>query len=340
MADKSKIQWTDATWNPVTGCKIVSPGCANCYAMRLAGTRLKNHPSRAGLTTASKAGPVWNGRVRFNDQWLMQPLRWERPRDIFVVAHGDLFYERVPYEWIDKVFAVMALSQQHRFQVLTKRPERMRAYLQNKDHAGNVRDWLNDQGPTLGLTDQKIVAACHAVSSGPLPNTWLGTSVEDIDRADQRREPLSAIAKMGWKTWVSYEPALGLVDWRGWEFIKWMVSGGEDGDRPSHPDWHRATRDWCAINGIPYHFKQWGAFREWSEPPYDQNPSHEVVIGSEEDEACAAAARHPCWVAIDGRRFNTQEAIPDGVPARLMERVGKMRACRLLDGREHNGRPG
>lgn len=128
MSDNSKIEWTDATWNPVTGCSVVSPGCTNCYAMGLAGTRLRNHPSRAGLTIATKAGPVWNGQVRLNEDWLTQPLKWQRPRMIFVCAHGDLFHEAVPDEWIDRVFAVMALSPQHTYQLLTKRADRMRAY--------------------------------------------------------------------------------------------------------------------------------------------------------------------------------------------------------------------
>lgn len=128
MSDNSSIEWTDATWNPVTGCSVVSPGCTNCYAMGLAGTRLRNHPSRAGLTIDTKAGPVWNGEVRLNEQWLTQPLKWKRPRTIFVCAHGDLFHEGVPDEWIDRVFAVMALAPQHTFQVLTKRAKRMREY--------------------------------------------------------------------------------------------------------------------------------------------------------------------------------------------------------------------
>ena len=123
MSDGTKIEWTDATWNPITGCSVVSPGCTNCYAMKLAGTRLQHHPSRTGLTKDTKAGPVWTGEVRFNEQWLDEPLRWKRPRMIFVCAHGDLFAEGVPDEWIDKTFAVMALAPQHIFQVLTKRPE-------------------------------------------------------------------------------------------------------------------------------------------------------------------------------------------------------------------------
>ena len=131
MAGKTKIEWTNggATWNPITGCSVVSPGCTNCYAMHLAGTRLKHHPSRAGLTDMTKTGPVWNGQVRFNQSWLDQPLRWRKPRMIFVCAHGDLFHEDVPDAWIDRVFAVMALAPQHTFQCLTKRAGRMAMYM-------------------------------------------------------------------------------------------------------------------------------------------------------------------------------------------------------------------
>ena len=136
MAYKSTIQWTDSTWNPITGCTRVSRGCENCYAERLAAGRLRNHPSRAGLTDEHGR---WNGVVRLNEQWIDQPLRWRKPRRVFVVAHGDLFHESVPTEWIDRVFAVMAMARQHVFQVLTKRPERMRQYHQR---AGGQPGWL------------------------------------------------------------------------------------------------------------------------------------------------------------------------------------------------------
>ncbi|TPI10283.1 DUF5131 family protein [Mesorhizobium sp. B4-1-1] len=135
MSDGTSIEWTDATWNPITGCQIKSPGCKRCYAMKLAGTRMKHHWSRQGLTVDTKAGPVWNGAVRFNQPWLTQPLQWTKPRMIFVCAHSDLFYEEVPDEWIDQIFAVMAASPRHIFQVLTKRPERMRDYVFAQDGA-------------------------------------------------------------------------------------------------------------------------------------------------------------------------------------------------------------
>lgn len=98
MADKTHIEWTDSTWQPITGCSVVSPGCANCYAMKLAGTRLAHHPSRAGLTIDSKAGPVWTGEVRLNEQWLDQPLAWHTPRMIFVCAHADRMLDGVLHD--------------------------------------------------------------------------------------------------------------------------------------------------------------------------------------------------------------------------------------------------
>lgn len=198
MADNSKIEWTDATWNPVTGCSVVSPGCTNCYAMRLAGTRLQHHPSRAGLTQESKAGPVWTGEVRLNEEWLTQPMRWKRPRMIFVCAHGDLFHESVPDKWIDRVFAVMALCPQHTFQVLTKRSKRMLEYAGS--YPGNrIRAVMH------AIMHQSVVGVMW-----PLPNVWLGVSVEDQARANDRiPDLLSAPAAL---RFVSAEPLLEAVD--------------------------------------------------------------------------------------------------------------------------------
>lgn len=281
MADHSKIEWTDATWNPVTGCSVVSPGCTNCYAMRLAGTRLKHHPSRAGLTRDTKAGPVWTGEIRFNEAWLTQPLQWKRPRMVFVCAHGDLFHEDVPDAWIDQVFAVMALSPQHTFQVLTKRAERMRDYLsRHRWHlwaaAGRAIDPLRWQNlpPIMG-------GDCT-----PIPNVWLGVSAEDQRRSDERIPDL--LATPASVRFVSAEPLLGPIDlpnrWLGpsapgclddepcpacgfYEydcqcrpigFLDWIIVGGENGPRMMRAEWARSIRDQCATAGTPFFFKQWG----------------------------------------------------------------------------------
>ena len=213
MSDGTKIQWTDATWNPITGCTRVSRGCEHCYAERLAAGRLRHHTSRAGLTDEHGR---WNGTVRFNKEWIDQPLKWKKPRRVFVVAHGDLFHESVPDAWIDRVFAVMAMSRQHVFQVLTKRPKRMRQYLSEKvgKHPGNTvierLEKLIDsrwQGKLLTWP-----WAHKEDERWPLKNVWIGTSVEDQQTAGERilhlRETPAAVR------WLSVEPLLGSVDLR------------------------------------------------------------------------------------------------------------------------------
>lgn len=284
MADKSKIEWTDATWNPIVGCSVVSPGCTNCYAMRLAGGRLAHHPSRAGLTVDSKAGPVWNGEVRLVEEWLDQPLRWRRPRMIFVCAHGDLFHESVPDEWIDRVFAVMALATQHTFQVLTKRATRMRDYVSTR--AGDYMVVMPEAARIAGATLQDCKRA--GLLSWPLSNVWLGVSAEDQSRANERVPDL--LATPATVRFVSAEPLLGPVNLgrtearpglldalRGHQHsfggvsihprIDWVIVGGESGPgaRPMHPDWARSLRDQCQAAGVAFHFKQWGEFVSVSE---------------------------------------------------------------------------
>jgi len=252
MSDGTKIEWTDATWNPIVGCSVVSPGCTNCYAMRLAGTRMKTHPSRAGLTRDSKAGPVWTGEVRFMEQWLIQPLRWAKPRMIFVCAHADLFHEAVPDEWIDRIFAVMAMAPQHTFQVLTKRPERMREYL----HSPVVID--------------SIANAAHDIDGGigapilPLPNVWLGVSVENQAAADERIPEL--LATPAAVRWISAEPLIGPVNLAASspnarslaEDLDWVVAGCESGPgaRPCDVEWLRYLRDQSKRAGVPFFLKQ------------------------------------------------------------------------------------
>lgn len=246
MASKTSIEWTrgkdgsaGATWNPITGCSIVSPGCTHCYAMKLAGGRLKHHPSRKGLTKMTKAGPVWNGTVRFNESWLTQPLEWKQPRMIFVCAHGDLFHEDVPDEWIDKVLAVMALSPQHTFQVLTKRSDRMRRYFapigcvncgdgQLDGRCCDEPYVLRGDAASEGFRDaliegqaQALYAKLHPEETAesismtlavhaPLPNVWLGVSAERQQEADARIPDL--LATPAAVRFVSLEPLLGPID--------------------------------------------------------------------------------------------------------------------------------
>lgn len=327
MADNTKIEWADATVNAINGCSLASPGCTNCYAMRLAGTRMKHHPSRAGLTQDSKAGPVWTGEVRLNEKALLEPLAWKRPRRIFWNAHGDTFHDAVPDEWIDRVFAVCALTPQHTHMILTKRSARMREYvaaLVETFHASP--DSMDERFGDLcvELTMSPCAAGAFEEVNWPLPNVWLGVSVEDQTRADERREDFRntpAAVKF-----VSFEPALGPVDWLGWEFVDQIIGGGESGPkaRPAHPDWFRDTRDWCAENGVAYFHKQNGEYApgeiaaDYLDP--EKRAKGLIYFDGRWEE---------CWSEVDGHCDDEPDVYC----------LGKKRAGRLLDGIEHNGFP-
>ncbi|HDZ74345.1 MAG TPA: phage Gp37/Gp68 family protein [Aurantimonas coralicida] len=264
MAENSKIEWTDATWNPVVGCSVVSPGCTNCYAMRMAGTRLKTTKPYSGLTQDTKAGPVWTGAVRFLEERLTQPLKWRKPRRVFVNSMGDLFHEDVPDDWIDKVFAVMAASPRHTFQVLTKRPERMREHVLRLSRTINP---LEAEARAFGHT---FNFEGHSLLRWPIPNIWLGTSVEDQRRADERMPHLlNAPAAV---RFLSCEPLLGPIDLREVstagvgaaagnkmaDCLHWVIAGGESGPRARgmDPAWPRSIRDQCREAGVPFFMKQ------------------------------------------------------------------------------------
>ena len=350
MSDGTKIEWTNATWNPITGCTLVSEGCRNCYAAELAVGRLQHHPSRAGLARRNAEGAAkFTGEVRFNEGWLDQPLRWTKPRRIFVCAHGDLFHENVPYAWIDRVFAVMALSPQHVFQVLTKRPERMRDYFEpycqrRADGLGNAVLELGYTGPLETL-------------QWPLPNVWLGVSVEDQATADARIPLLLDTSAA--KRWISAEPLLGPLDvnWavtrnrlemasgflkRGFfspgleklRSLDWVVVGGESGRgaRPMHPDWARDLRDQCAAAEVAFFFKQWGAWANSTE--LEAMPlCAEDFIFKASGQVLGAGGR-------DGRKMlGMVESDWREQGGAWMSRLGKKAAGHLLDGVEHRAFP-
>ncbi|UJX46609.1 DUF5131 family protein [Xanthobacter sp. YC-JY1] len=320
MADKSAIEWTDATWNPIVGCSLVSPGCTNCYAMRMA-ARLEamGQAAYAGTTKPSAAGPVWTGKVSLHRPALFKPLDWKKPRSIFVNSMSDLFHPAVRVEDILHVFTVMAIAHQHDFQILTKRNDRMRRFIRQPDLLAQIyANWYSFSG------------GAREVHGWPLPNVLIGVSVEDQRRADERRRDLRSLAELGWRTFVSYEPALGPVDWTGWEFLSGLISGGESGPRarPTHPDWHRAARDFCAAHGIPYFFKQWGAW-EVAVDRDNEDPDWRAGYARKFDDSKPDIA----WLNLaGGRGFH-------GERFHVMRRVGKARAGRLLDGREHNDLP-
>lgn len=253
MGDKTGIEWTDSTWNPVVGCSIISPGCTNCYAMQQAASLERRFGSKkyAGLTKVVNGHPVWTGATRLIEGTLDQPLRWKRPRRIFVNSMSDLFHESLAELAIDKVFAIMALARRHTFQVLTKRPDRMRDYLTNGG-ATCLRIGIRQQIEALGHKD---IGAVDKV----LPNVWMGTSVEDEDRKsrlDALRATPAAVR------FISAEPLLGSLGKLDLTGIHWVIVGGESGRgaRPMHPEWVREIRDQCATDGVAFYMKQWG---EW-----------------------------------------------------------------------------
>jgi protein gp37 len=227
MAVLSAIEWTQATWNPVAGCAIVSPGCTHCYAMRMA-ARLEamGQEKYRGTTRKSGRRHVWTGRVNLHRASLDAPLGWKTPRRIFVNSMSDLFHQDVPAAFIRDVWKVMAQARWHTYQILTKRPERMARVLS----AGNF--------PRL-------------------PNVWLGTSIEDarrLPRLDDLRAAPAAIR------FVSFEPLLGPIPAVDLGGIHWAIVGGESGPRarPVDKSWVEGIRRNCAHQGVAFFFKQWG----------------------------------------------------------------------------------
>jgi protein gp37 len=337
MADTS-IEWTDKTWNPVVGCTKVSQGCKNCYAKMLHDKRHKAYQEHGGIFPA-------NGRpipaqyaepfetVQLKPERLLDPLRWRKPARVFVNSVSDLFHPDVPDEFIDEVFAVMAIAKQHTFQILTKRPERMAVYLNYRWRVDHIyAQWY-------GFSDQPA-----ELQGWPLPNVWLGTSVENQEAGDKRIPHL--LETPAAVRFLSCEPLLGpvqLFNVGGWENaahwwgrnikLDWVIVGGESGPgaRPMHPDWARSLRDQCSSAGVPFFYKQHGE--------YLADDRQFVSFQTWVDKASSWVQGATCMDKqgrVLKRGADFQEA---SFPVTLMRRVGKKRAGRLLDGREHNEFP-
>jgi protein gp37 len=217
VADKSAIEWTEATWNPVTGCSKVSPGCAHCYAETFAERwrGVRGHPYEQGFALR-----IWPERLDV-------PLRWKRPRMIFVNSMSDLFHEDIPLDFVRRVFEVMARADWHTFQILTKRHERL------AEVAGEL-DWPQ--------------------------NIWMGVTIENrrfVQRADRLREVPAAVR------FISAEPLLGPLEGLDLSRIDWLIAGGESGRRHRlvKIEWLRDLRDRCYDEGVAFFFKQWGGAR-------------------------------------------------------------------------------
>ncbi|NIL77654.1 phage Gp37/Gp68 family protein [Rhodococcus sp. B10] len=300
---KTTIEWTDRTWNPVTGCTKVSPGCDHCYAETLA-ERFRGTPGHY----------FENGfDVQLRPAKLAEPLRWRTPSRVFVNSMSDLFHDDIPNEYIARVFAVMALTPQHTFQVLTKRHARMKSLLSSESFEAAVFD------------------ACDGAFDGyfqlPLPNVWLGVSAENQKWADIRIDRL--LDTPAAVRFVSAEPLLGEIDiFRSTRIdrlpgLDWVIAGGESGRRarPLHPGWVRLLRDECKDAQIAFHFKQWG---EWA--PVDGQPQDgDVWVLGEAFESHAYPWRPDTEPAAPGRYSRYAD--------HLMRRVGKKTAGRELDGR-------
>jgi protein gp37 len=239
---ETAIEWTERSWNPIVGCSLASPGCTNCYAMSMA-RRLElmgTVSHYAGLTQLTKAGPVWTGKLALAPEHaLTEPLRRRKPTTWFVNSMGDLFHEDVPDEWIDRVFAVMALCPQHTFQVLTKRAERMRKYIEGVIASGR---WLLWQHPIDGhQIFDPIAAQWHIM----LRNVWLGVSAEDQRRADERVPELLATPAV--IRFVSAEPLLGPIRF---DRIDDDVDTFEDCGGHPDPHWPSDTHDATWLNAL------------------------------------------------------------------------------------------
>lgn len=283
----SAIEWTNETWNPTTGCDKISPGCDNCYALTLA-RRLK---AMGQAKYQADGNPVTSGPgfgLAVHPDTLDTPLSWRKPRKVFVNSMSDLFHARVPKTFAGGVWNTMALTPWHTYQILTKRPERMRRILSGWADAG----WMWRKHDAIW---------CGPIP-GPLPNVWLGTSIESDEyayRADELRATPAAVR------FLSLEPLLGPLPSLSLAGIDWVIAGGESGAgaRPMRPEWARSLRDRCQAAGVPFFFKQWG--------------EHRWIAGSRWDEETQ------CWV-------------DHGI---VPQRVGKKLAGRLLDGREWNEFP-
>lgn len=363
MADKSRIEWTDATWNPLRGCSRVSAGCQHCYAERVAARFCGAGQPYEGLIHPSTRG--WNGQVRLVPEVLGQPWHWVKPRRVFVNSMSDLFHESVPFEFIAAVFWVMSVTTRHTYQILTKRPSRMVEFFRwVADYDGTFKD---DRIGDVAMEHPAIKAlGWTPARSGrggydncgpgfPYENVWLGVSVENQATADERI-PLLLECPAAVR-WLSCEPLLGEVDLSRWLLpfkacgncpcpdpeadrtgiddccrdpdllksqIDWVIAGGESGPgaRPMHPDWARTLRDQCAAADVPFFFKQWGEWaprgpESWGYPCVEGVPRIRLTDAGHNGNDGAAEGDNDCW----------------------MNRAGKRKAGRLLDGVEHNEYP-
>jgi protein gp37 len=264
VSARSSIEWTETTWNPVTGCDRVSPGCDHCYALTLS-ARLKamGQPKYQRDGDPRTSGPGFG--VTCHPQALDQPLSWRKPQTVFVNSMSDLFHPKVPDAFIAAVFAVMALADRHRHQVLTKRPRRMRALLGRQGFRDLIAAAVVERDPTAAPLAEAVRDG--QPSAWPLPPVWLGVSAEDTVRTRERLPLLADTPAV--VRFVSAEPLLEPIDEAlvaphdGQPVLgrmDWVIVGGESGPqaRPMDQSWATGVRDACLAHRVPFFFKQWG----------------------------------------------------------------------------------
>lgn len=335
----SKIEWTDKTWNPVIGCRRVSPGCQNCYAERMAARLACNPmtPQYEGLAEFTPGGPRWSGAAVAQPDKLSEPFGWKKGKRIFVNSMSDLFHEDLSFEFIAAVFGVMSKASQHTFQVLTKRPRRMLEFF----------EWIRRQyeptfGHPTGFCREKAAdyGAPTRVKFGdwlpkwPLENVWLGVSAENRDMWAERVTLLHNVPAV--VRFVSAEPLLGSLGDIGPELrhcVDWVIAGGESGPgaRPINPDWVQSIHAQCGESGTPFFFKQWGAWQ----PQYEDEDDPNCDCFPENDEhtqACKDATHFWRWVGGGPAGYEARTAL-------VSRRVGKAEAGRTLGGETYSQFP-
>ena len=289
-ATHTAISWTDRTWNPIRGCSLVSHGCTHCYAMRQAGRFSGPGQPYEGLVRKTSQGYTWTGKVRLIEKDLDAPLRWKKPQRVFVNSMSDLFHEAVPEAWLDAMFTVMAGAPHHTFQILTKRPERMQAYCSQRSLLGRLQECRMRAGLRV-----------HPLHVWPLPNVWLGVSVETKATLPRLNALCATPAALHF---ASFEPLLeDLGDITPWlapvlelPALDWCIIGGESGPkaRPFNLEWARTIMRQCGQHDVAVWMKQVGA-----------RPCIDMTGGNRYDD-------HTCFTVRD-----TAGADPAAWPAHL-----------------------
>lgn len=317
----SKIEWTDKTWNPIIGCSKISEGCQDCYAEKMAAriinmTLEKQNETHLNYCEILNDNLKWNGQTVFCQNMIEKPLYWKIPRKIFVCSMGDLFHEKVSFEWIDKIMAIIAMNPHHIFQILTKRPGIALKYFKSRNNDKSdiwdymkdycydfIHLWDNNNLPEnwmwIKTIDENGFKDSELLWEGewPLKNLWMGATIENEKEKHRILDLLKIPAKIHF---ISCEPLLSNIDLYPWleqyispsesghnDWLKgldWVIAGCESGPnaRPTHPDWVRSIQYQCQMANIPFFFKQWGTNR-----PFEQTAQlpfyRDVCTGKEFD---------------------------------------------------------